>query len=275
MSKRTTLILLIFLAVTLGFSPQIHASSGSYVVFRANVSPMYIMNVSAPIHVIAIPFHDNKPIYGNLQLYIMINGINVNYTYKTTIQIPPGRQNTIYLPAMAEGHYNITLYTDYNGIKSMIIKEDFAVVPAPLPYELTFSNDGSKIIFKSKVLNQTGQIDPNTTFRLEIYVWDGIQENLVDVFTNVTNLTINVPASWKTGILIVDVVDQYGWRNGMSVDLAHFQFQGYPAEYDYEQIHRYPLAGRSWPWYVGVLIFILVMLTVAKRWLGDGGSGEE
>ncbi len=276
MTRKFALFLTLFFAVTLGFSPQTQASNGSnFVVFRANISPMYIMNVSAPIQVLAIPFQSNKPVYATLQIHVKIQGINVNYSYDQIFPIRTGVQQTIYLPAMQQGHYAIVTWAEYKGIKSKIISEDFGVVPAPLPYECYFSNDGSKIHFKSKVLNSTGQIDPNTTFRLEIYLWDGSQQSLVSVYNNVTNLTINVSPNWRTGILIVDVVDQYGWRNGMSINLQAFQFQGYPVEYDYQQAHRYPAAGRSWTWYLGVVIIALILAVIGKRVLGNGGSGEE
>ena len=274
MSPKIALIFAIFLACTLGFSTQIQASS-NYVIFRANISPMYIQNSTAPIQVLAIPFENNKPVYANVEIHINIQGLNVNYSYENIIPITTGRSENIYLPAMQQGHYFIVVYAEYRGIKSQIIREDFGVVPAPLPYELYFSNDGSEIHFKSKVLNETGQIDPNTTFRLEIWLWDGSEQSLVNVYQNITNLTMEVPPNWRTGILIVDVIDQYGWRNGMSINLQKFQFQGYPVQYDYQQTHRYPAAGRTWQWYLGVIIIVLILLYAGKRVLGDGGYAEE
>ena len=276
MTLRATLTLLLFLACTLGFSSQIQASNASnYVIFRANISPMYIMNASAPIQVLAIPFENNKPVYADVEIHINIQGLNVNYSYENIIPITTGRSENIYLPAMQQGHYFIVVYAEYRGIKSQIIREDFAVVPAPVPYELYFSNDGSEIHFTSKVTNSTGQIDPNVTFRLEIWLWDGSQQSLVSVYQNVTNLTLEVPPNWRTGILIVDVIDRYGWRNGMNINLQAFQFQGYPVQYDYQQSHRYPAAGRTWQWYVVVIILVLVLLYIGKRVLGDGGYAEE
>ncbi len=252
MSHKIGLIVLLFFMFTLGFSSQIHASvgSGNFVVFRANISPMYIQNTSAPIQVMAIPFQSNKPIYATLQIHVLIKGMNVNYNYSQTINVQTGIQQTIYLPAMKQGHYFISTWATWKGIKSQVISEDFGVAPPPEPYEVGFTNDGSQIYFKSKVLNSTGDIDPNVQFRLEIFLWDGNQESLVSVYNNVTNLTINVPPNWKTGILIVDVVDRYGWINGMSINLQNFQFQGYPVQYDYHQRERYPLAGYSWGWYL-------------------------
>jgi len=256
MRHKIGLILLLFFAFTLGFSGQIHASvgSGDFVVYRANISPMYIQNTSAPIQVMAIPFQNNKPVYATLAIHVQIKGMNVKYNYTQIINIQTGVTQTIYLPAMKQGHYFITTWATWKGIKSQVISEDFGVSPPPEPYIVGFTNDGSQIYFKSKVLNSTGQIDPNVTFRLEIYLWDGNQQSLVSVYNNVTNLTINVPPNWRTGILIVDVVDRYGWVNGMSINLENFQFSGYPVQYDYHQRQRYPLAGYDWGWYLTAVI---------------------
>lgn len=275
MTKKIAFILTLFLIATLGVSLQTQASSSSnYVIFRANISPMYIMNTTAPIRVIAIPFVNNKPLYATIQIHINVTGINVNYSYSNIVNVHTGAPQTIYLPSMKGGHYGIIIYAEYSGVKSHIINQDFAVVPAPLPYSLYFDNDGSEIHFTSKVLNATGKIDPNVTFRLEIYLWDGSGQSLVSVYQNVTNLTLEVPPNWKTGILIVDVVDQYGWRNGMSINLQDFQFQGYPVEYDYQQTHRYPAAGRTVQWWIEVILIVIISLYIGKRVFGDGGTEE-
>lgn len=271
MRHNIALILSLFLLITLGvlvqFFPSVQAESSKndYVIFRANSGAMYMMNATAPVAVLAIPFHDNRPIYATVNIHVSIKGLNVNYTFNSTYQVRSGIPKTIYLPAMNEGHYRIIMYAEYKGIVSNVVDQDFAVVPAPLPYEITFTNDGSQIIFKSNVLNATGKIDPKKPFHIEIYLWDGNQQSLVATYSNVTNLTINVPDSWKTGILIVDVVDIYGWVNGMSIDLAHMQFQGYPLEYDYYQTRRFPLAGYSITWYIVILLIAAIMLYIGKR----------
>ena len=274
--RKIALILLVFLACTLGFSAQTHASVGSdYVVFRANISPMYIVNATAPVRVIAIPFENNKPVYADLSIHIAIHGLNVNYTFTNTVTVQTGRTENIYLPPMREGHYDIQIYAEYRSIKSRVVDQDFGVVPAPRPYELYFTNDGSEIHFSSLVTNETGELDPNVTFRLEIYRWDGSQQSLVSVYQNITNITISVPQNWRSGILIVDVIDEYGWRNGMSINLQEFQFQGYPVEYDYEQAHRYPAAGRSWWWYFGVIFIVLFLAWIGKRVIEGGSDNDE
>ena len=194
----------------------------------------------------------------------------MNYHTNRTISVYAGRQRTVYLDPMQEGHYDIKLYAEWHGLRSKIVDQDFGVSPAPEPYELYFDDDGSHIHFKSKVLNSTGQIDPDVPFRLEIYLWDGSKQTLVASYNNVTILDITVPQSWKGGILIVDVIDKYGWRNGMSINLNNFQFEGYPVEYDYQYMHREPFASRQ-IWYEAVaLIIILVIAYYARRWYSGG-----
>ncbi len=271
MSPKIALIFSIFLSISLGFTGQIHASVGSdtgdYVIFRVNIPPMFIMNTSSPIQVLAIPFHDNKPVYASVDVHIEISGLNVEYNRSMTISVYSGRAQIIYLDPMQEGHYGIKLWAVWHGIQSRDVDQDFGVSPAPEPYELYFDQDGSHIHFKSKVLNSTGYIDPNVTFRIEIYLWDGSKQSLVSSY-DVTNLTIKVPASWKMGILVVDVVDRYGWRNGMSIDLAHFQFEGIPVQYDYHYTQREPFASRQ-IWYVVIVIFVILGIAYFfRRWYG-------
>lgn len=250
-------------------------ASGEYVIFRAWVSPMYIRNVSAPIKVMAIPFSNNKPLSDMVKISYMIEGLNVNYSYNGTINIHSGRTAIIYLPEMDLGHYFISMYAEYRGVKSRKVEQDFAVSPAPDPYDLYFTPDGSEIHFESLVLNETGEIDPKVTFRLEIYQYEhGIGESLVTTYDGVTNITIKVQESWKTGILIVEVVDRWGWRNGMSIDLAHFRFVGVPVQYDYQYYNREPFASRQ-PLMIGitiVVILFIIWLMNRVRWKIDGGG---
>ena len=274
------LTLLLFLLVTPCFSSHFYHSvrsiistptkaNGDYVIFRADIPPMFIKNASSPVKVLAIPFEDNKPVYASVTIHIIVSGLNIHYTLNKSVSIYTGRGKIIYLNPMQEGHYNIKLWATWDGVQSITVNQDFAVSPAPEPYELYFDQDGSHIHFKSKVLNSTGQIDPNVTFHIEIWLWDGSQESLVQTYNNVTNLTITVPPSWKSGILIVDVVDRFGWRNGMTINLANFQFDGVPVQYDYHYAQREPFASRHL-WYAGAALFtILVIAFYIRRWYNE------
>ena len=269
MRPKIVLILSLFFMFTLGFSSQIQASSGSdYVIFRANISPLYIENQSVIIQVLAVPYHENKPIAATCEIYIKITGLNINYSFDQTYNVQAGKSETLYLPSLQAGHYEIFTYASYKGIKSKAIDEDFGVTQAPVPYSLIITKDGGEIHFKSLRLNESGVPDPKYPFTLEIFLDShGYGEALVASYTNVTNITIKVPASWKTGILYVEVVDCYGWHNGMSINLAKMQFSGVPLSYDYEYLEREPLKSHRWEYIIASVIVFVVLLYFAVSWL--------
>ncbi len=268
MTRKVVLIYTIFLLCTLGISTQTTASIASnYVIFRANISPLYIENESVIIQVVAIPFSNNKPIGESCTVHVSMRGINVNYSFVQDYTVRAGKSETLYLPALREGHYDITLYASWNGILSKVVDQDFGVTKAPIPYSLSFTDDGSKIIFTSLKLNDTGQPDPRYPFRLEIYQYThGAGESLVMTYTNVTNITITVPESWKNGILYVEVVDIYGWRNSATINLAAMQFQGIPLSYDYDYAQREPFRSREPAYIVLSLALIFVAVIALGRW---------
>ncbi len=267
MKKIIALTYIFFLLFTVGVATQIHAlGSSNYVIFRANIAPLYIENESVVIQVLSIPFENNKPVGESSTVHIILTGINVQYNYSQEFSVHSGRSKTLYLPALKEGHYNIQLWAEWRGERSYKVQQDIGVTKAPIPYSLAFSDDGSYIKFTSLKLNKTGVPDPNFPFRLEIYQFThGAGESLVTTYTNITNITIHVPDNWKTGILYVEVVDVYGWRNSATINLAEMQFQGVPVSYDYHYMQREPFASR----YTYIVIFVLVGLIisiVALRW---------
>ena len=163
------------------------------------------------------------------------------------------------------------LYAEWKGIKSKVVDQDFGVTKAPIPYSLSFSDDGSCIHFTSLKLNRTGVPDPKFPFRLEIYQYvHGSGESIVTTYTNITNITIHVPDNWKTGILYVEVVDCWGWRNSATINLAQMQFTGIPLSYDYHYSQREPFSSRQ-PYYILISIVLLVFAIWAIRrwWYGD------
>ena len=272
MTPRIGLILSLFFMFTLGLTAQVQASVGSaggdFVIFRANISPLYIENESVIVQVLAIPFQGNKPTGESSTVHVQISGINVKYNYSQQFTVHSGRAETLYLPALAEGHYDILLYAEWRSIKSKVVDQDIGVTKAPVPYSLTFTDDGSYIRFTSLKMNKTGVPDPNFPFRLEVYQYThGGGESLVTVYTNVTNITIHVPDNWKTGILYVEVVDCWGWRNSATINLAAMQFQGIPVSYDYHYAEREPFASR-WPSYIAASMIgmAIVIYLLYRRW---------
>ena len=279
MNPRIGLILSIFFMFTLGLTAQVQASVGStdgdFVIFRANISPLYIENESVIIQVLAIPFQGNKPTGESSTVHVQIAGINVKYNYSQQFTVHSGRAETLYLPALAEGHYDILLYAECRGIKSKVVDQDIGVTNAPVPYSLIITLDGSKIVFRSERLNETGYPDPKYPFTLQIYTYThGSGESLVATYTNITNITIKVPDSWKTGILYVEVVDVFGWHNGMSIDLARMQFSGIPVSYDYLIQEREPY--KSWaPAHIFLaLIIFIVPFYLLVRWSIKGSDNK-
>lgn len=272
-SKKTCLAITFLISFL--FAPGIFAqgfTSADYIIFRGWISPMYIQNVSAPIKVMAIPYQNNKPFSAQLTVVYQVRGLNVDYELNGTESVISGRISVIYLPPMQQGHYEITIYARYGGVTSRKMTEDFAVSPPPDPYELSITPDGSVITFKSKVLNETGHIDPNVTFRLEIYVYEhGLSESLVTSYDGITNLTIRVPEEWRHGILIVEVVDRWGWRNGMGIDISQFRFYGPPLQYDYYYSHREPFASRQ-IWYLVAAIVLIIVLAIILGWYYTRGG---
>ncbi len=272
MSPKIALIFSIFLAVSLGFSGQIHGSvgSGDYVIFRAIISPLYIENESVIIQVLAVPFQDNKPVGETCTVYVKISGLNTNYNYSQQYTVHSGRAETLYLPALKEGHYDMNLYAAWNGLPSRNVDQDFGVTKPPVPYSLSFSEDGSYIRFKSLKLNSTGVPDPDYPFKLEIYEYvHGSGESLITTYKDITNITIYVPENWRAGILYVEVIDCWGWRNSATINLAQMQFQGIPLSYDYHYTQREPFASRM-PYYIIISLILLVLAIWAiRRWFNE------
>jgi hypothetical protein len=262
--RRRIIVLALLLAPI--FMSSALAAGDDFVVFRAEISPLYIENASAPVRVLAIPWQDNKPTSGQLTVRWEVRGLNVNYSASGELAVRAGKSTILYLPPMRTGHYSVKLWAEWNGVKSWPVDQDFGVSPAPVPYTLSISQDGSTITFRSLMLNETGEPDPDFPFRLEIYVYQtGAGEALVAAYEGITNLTLEVPDEWRVGILIVDVIDVFGWRNGMGIDLSAFRFSGTPLMYDYQYEVREPFASRQ-IWYVGgAFALILVMYVLALR----------
>ncbi len=269
---RTIPLIILILVVTPGVLAQTGPSMRSdYVIFRALISPLYIENECVVIQVMVIPFHNNKPLAESCTINVTIEGLNVNYTYHGEYSVFSGRKQTLYLPPLTEGHYNIRMVAIWRNIRSRVTDQDFGVTKPPVPYYLSFSDDGSLIVFESLKLNESGLPDPNYPFRLEIYMYThGSGESLVTVYTNVTNITIHVPASWKRGILYVEVIDVWGWRNSATINLAEMRFQGLPVSYDYEYTQREPFASRQ-PIFIAISLVLLIIGIVAlTRWWDAG-----
>ena len=263
--SRVIIALLIFSLVVPALQVPAAAES-NYIIFRAYISPLYIENASAPVKVLAIEFKSNKPISSTITVSYDVRAVEGSYTASGEQAIQSGRETMIYLPAMLQGHYTIKISAHHEQLTSRKTEQDFAVSPAPIPYSLSISSDGSFLSFHSLKLNETSVPDPDYPFRMEIYSYETHGgEALITTYDNLTSLNISIPAEWKRGILIVEIVDVNGWRNGASVDLANFQFQGRPLQYDYQYTIREPYASHRMYYVFGAFIMIIVMYLAALR----------
>jgi len=247
----------------------VEGGSNDYIVFRVNISPLYIENESLPIQVLGILFKENRPVSETLIIRIEIDGMNVPTGYALNESVRSGDLRMVYLPPLPEGHYKATVYAERGYIRSEIVKQDFAVTKPPIPYKASFTPDGSRFIFKSMKRNETGRIDPNYPFTLHFYLYrHGEGEVLVRAITNFTDGEVKIPKSWRTGVLYVDVVDVYGWRNSATIDLSEMRFSGIPESYDYLYTQREPYKSRQWTYYVPILLLLLVFFYIANRLKG-------
>ena len=268
MRRALKLSLTLFLLLSVLYFPanNAQAQGGDYIILRAFAQPYYIENQSMQLQFYIVIFRDGKPTNENGNVHIDISGMNVNATYHTVLNIRGGRRINQFLPGLPEGHYQIEIYAEKDGITSEPIKQDFGVTKPPIPYECFFNNDGSKIYFESLQLNKTGNIDSNYTFTLYVYVYQhGTGETLVRTLTNTTKAVITISGEWKQGIVYVDVVDMWGWRNSASADFQHMQFEGIPISYDYLYTEREPYQSRSWMSVLSAFIVLAAALYLIYR----------
>lgn len=274
MRNRAVLFLCLLLLTLPVVMPSEAADGGDFVIFRAKLAPYYIENQSVQVQVYALVFRDNKPTSESATIHIEIEGVNVEYSYKTSFQVNGGKITTQFLPALQEGHYKATLYAQKDSIKSETVVQDFGVTKPPVPYDCHFSQDGSKVYFTSHQLDQDGHLDRNFTFRLEIYYYrHGAGEAKVMTVSNITNTTITINPEWKHGIVYVDVIDRWGWRNSATMDLSNMQFSGIPLSYDYEYTQREPYKSHNLTNFI-LAGFALIILFLIATYIYNERRGE-
>ena len=266
---RANKILLILALLSIFYFPgNVHAESGDYIVFRAQIAEMYIENSTAPIRVRAIYYASNSiPQSVDIEIPYIVTGPD-GYNLEGSITVRSGQDTVINLPPMRKGHYHIDIHAEAKGISSERLRQDFAVSPAPVPYELSLTDDGKHLFFISKQLNETGQPDPDFPFTIEIYSYRlHAGESLVTRYSNITKLNIEIPLEYRHGIITIDVIDRWGWRNGNSVDIGNSIFSGYPLQYDYDYQLREPYKSRT-PVYFTLALFLIAffyILAIAIR----------
>ena len=242
--------------------PSVHAGS-NYIILRANVNPMYIEGESIQIQAFILVFHANKPTDESAILKVSIQGIDINYNYNEEITIRGGRKSTFNLVSLKEGHYKITIYAKKGSLRSQIMTFEFGVTKAPVPYSISFSPGGKKVYFKSLKLNENGTIDTNYPFTLYVNSFiHGEGEVLIKTIRNATNISFSIPETAKHGVVTVDVVDCFGWKNSATMDLSSFSFTGYPISFDYDYRLREPFKSRTLL-HIAITIITILLCVVA------------
>jgi hypothetical protein len=82
---------------------------------------------------------------------------------------------------------------------------------------------------------------------------------------------MSIPSSVRKsgGIVIIDIIDKWGWKNSATMDLSSFSFTGIPEMYDYGYKYREPFWSRRLPL---ILLSILgaiacfVAIFLLSRW---------
>ena len=272
MNLKASKILLILALLSMIYFPgnTTAGTSGDYIIFRAQIAEMYIENSTAPIRVRAIYYAANN-IPQSVDIEIPYTVTGPDYNLQSSVTIRSGQDAVINLPPMAKGHYHIDIHAEAKGISSEPLRQDFAVSPAPIPYQLSLSPDGRHLFFISKQLNETAQPDPNFPFTIEIYSYRlHMGETLVTKYSNITKLDMDVPAEYRHGIITIDVIDRWGWRNGNSVDIGNSIFTGYPLQYDYDYELREPYKSRTPMYFLSAMIAIgigyVIALSIKRRY---------
>lgn len=254
-------ILLIFLSI-------LSSAGGDYIIIRCNVNPLYIENEPVLIQAFVIVFRNGRPTDESAVLHVEIKGLNVNYSYAEEFKIHGGKRETYSLPGLAEGHYRITIFAEKAGIVSQKMAFEIGVTKPPVPYSAYFTKDGRQFYFKSLKLNETGEIDPEYPFTIKIYSWKPPNDAvLIRTIANVTEIKVDIPSSIRRagGIVIVDVIDKWGWKNSASMDLASFSFTGIPLMYDYGYKYREPFKSMNVFYIIAGIAIIAAMIFIFRR----------
>lgn len=260
-----------FLALPLA---TVHGSSpiSAETLFSANVNQEYIEGQSFPIGILATYFQE---VDGNLQpqtttveIFVTIVDLNTGQdSYNSSYNVSSGLPQYIYIPSLAPGPYQFQGYASALGTSSGQVNIQFVATAAPVPYTAGFVG-GGLFHFHSDVLNKTRVYNPNDSFTIDIYYqYIGGTAELFAAYTNVTNFTMSFPDDGQ--IVVINIVDKYGWINGMNIDPSLAIFRGTPYSYDFGLASRQPFFSvevqNFIPDSIGVFILTLVVILVVYR----------
>ncbi len=253
--NKTAALVLLFLLIMMTVPAYAHGSSINGVILRANVNEMYIEHQPMPVQVQALYFQDSVPQSTSITVYVTISNLTSGQSFNSTFNVSSGVPQFIYLRSLPVGEYSFQAYASALGQSSQETNLEFLVAPPPVPYAASFVS-GGLFSFHSEMLNRTNNYNLNYTFTINVYYqYPGGAAEQVSSYQNVTNLTLSFPNLGQT--VVVNVIDRYGWLNGMAINPSEGIFSGTPYSYDFNLINQAPFSA------VYAVNFIPVIMTIA------------
>ncbi len=271
--KAAAVIFIIFLSSFLMMSavPVTANASTNGVIYRANVNEIYIEGQPFPVQVQATYFLNGIPQTATVTIYVTIENLSSGQkAFTSTYNVSSGIAQFIYIGALAPGEYYFQGYSMVQGQASAQESMEFLVAPPPVSYSASFIS-GGLFAFHSNVLNTTGHYNLNYTFTIDVYYqYAGGAAEMVDSYTNVTNLTKTFPNDGQT--VVINIMDRYGWLNGMGINPSEGVFSGNPYTYNFGITTQQPFHSvyiQSFvPDVIAVFILALASLLVYYRFAG-------
>lgn len=264
---KAVVLLLLCLLVVIAIPSTAHASSINGIIFRANVNEMYIEGQPIPVQVQALYFQNSVPQSTSIEVFVTVTNLTSDRSSSSTFNVSSGVPQFIYLASLPVGEYSFQAYSSALGQSSQETNLEFLVAPPPVPYTASFVS-GGLFSFHSNMLNRTKAYNVNYTFTVNVYYqYPGGSAEQVGSYQNVTNLTLRFPDDGQ--IVVINVIDRYGWLNGMNINPSAGVFSGAPYSYDFNIVNQAPFsaiyAGNFIPVVIAIAILTLFMLFVYRR----------
>jgi len=265
---KSAAVVIFLLIIILGTVPMMaHGSTVNGVILRVNVNEMYIEDQPIPVQVEALYFVNSVPQSTSITLDVTVQNLSSSVSFSSVYNVSSGIPTFIYLRQLPVGIYSFTAYASALGETSQQTDMEFLVAPPPVPYVASFVS-GGLFSFHSNMLNKTGHYNVNYTFTLDVYYqYPGGAAELVESYSNITNMTIRFPDEGQT--VVINVIDRYGWLNGMNINPSEGVFSGMPYSYDFNIVNQAPFSSvyavNFIPVIIAVAIVTLVMLFFYRR----------
>ena len=260
---------LLILVMVSTFPVSINAASVPVngIIFSVDVSEMYIEDQPIPVQVQALYFQNSVPQTTAITIYATVTNVTSGQSFNFTFNVSSGVPQSIYLRSLPIGEYSFQAYAYAMGQSSKEASLEFLVSPPPVPYMASFVS-GGLFSFHSDMLNRTGHYNTNYTFTLDVYYqYPGGTAELVSTYRNVTNLTLKFPDDGQ--IVVINIIDEYGWVNGMGLNPPAGIFSGAPYTYDFNIVNQEPFSSvyvaNFIPDVIAVFFLALVMVLLVDR----------